>query len=91
MKAGQISYQGKLTFGTIMAKRKRGEALIKQSASVEFDFSEVDACDSSALALILALQRAALQNRVTISFAGLPQSLLDLAKLYNLTQIVKSH
>ncbi|HEX7157188.1 MAG TPA: STAS domain-containing protein [Burkholderiaceae bacterium] len=46
------------------------------------DMSAVVACDSSAVALVLAWQRAARDSGVKLALTGVPKDLLSLAALY---------
>lgn len=79
---------GKIDFDSVVALKVQGESLIQKGQPVEFDFSEVLECDSSALALLIAYRRAALKHQINVDFLKVPQSLLALAGLCNVTSLV---
>lgn len=65
------------------------EGLRAQSAtSVELDASALERFDSSALAVILGLHRAANQADKALVVSRLPARLQDLARLYGLGEIL---
>ncbi|MBV8208688.1 MAG: STAS domain-containing protein [Burkholderiaceae bacterium] len=66
---------------------QRGEAAIREGDS-HFDLSNVQRCDSSAVALLLAWERAARERGVRLEFAGVPASLRSLAKLYGVDVLI---
>lgn len=72
---------GAVCFATVLELRNQGFELIKQFPEVNFDFSQVNYSDSSAIALLLNLTRYAQQLKKTITFIDLPQQLLDIAGL----------
>ena len=58
---------------------------------VQIDFSEVTEVDSSAVALTLEWQRLAARKSVPLHFHNLPASMLNLAKLYGVSEFVQPH
>ncbi len=60
---------------------EQGFEAIKAGQTV-FDFSTVKVTDSSAVAVLLAWQRAARKAGVALSYINLPDSLKSLAELY---------
>jgi len=62
------------------------EAIERGDAS--FDLSAVRTCDSSALVVLLAWQRAALAAGKSIEVIGVPDDMLSLAKVYGVSNIL---
>jgi len=62
------------------------EAIERGDAS--FDLSAVRTCDSSALSVLLAWQRAALAVGKSIEVIGVPDDMLSLAKVYGVSSIL---
>jgi len=60
------------------------------STSVAVDASALQRFDSTALAVLLALRRAALQAGKTLALQGVPQRLQDLATLYGIAELLPS-
>ena len=58
---------------------------------VQIDFSEVTDVDSSAVALTLEWQRLAARKKVLLQFLNLPEAMLNLAKLYGVSEFVQPH
>jgi phospholipid transport system transporter-binding protein len=52
------------------------------------DFSNVEAVDSAAVSMLLAWSRAAKANKRSLRVTGLPESLLSLANLYGVTEML---
>jgi phospholipid transport system transporter-binding protein len=64
-----------------------GEAAIRNGDS-SFDLSGVQRCDSSAVALLLAWQRAAREQGLQLQVHGIPASLRSLAALYGVDSLI---
>ena len=64
-----------------------GEAAI-HSGDVEFDLSGVKRLDSSAVALVLAWDRAVRARGDSLKLKGIPASLRSLAKLYGVDSLI---
>jgi phospholipid transport system transporter-binding protein len=79
-----------LTFQTARGALERGLAALAGGQTV-FDLSSVTLADSSGVAVLLAMQRAARKAGVAVSFVNLPVSLKSLANLYGVdTLLVES-
>jgi len=55
------------------------------------DLEKVEAVDSAAVSLLLSWMRRAQSTRVTISFINAPASLLSLARLYGVAELLPLH
>lgn len=66
-----------------------GEAAIRGGDS-RIDLSAVKRCDSSAVALVLAWERAARAQGRDIELSGVPPSLKSLAALYGVDSLIPS-
>jgi len=64
-----------------------GEAAIREG-DLRFDLSRVKQCDSSAVALVLAWQRAAHARGQRLELNGVPLSLRSLATLYGVDSLI---
>lgn len=64
-----------------------GESAI-QGGDCRFDLSSVKRCDSSAVALLLAWQRAAHARGLHLELQGTPASLCSLATLYGVDALI---
>ena len=60
------------------------------STGVAVDASALERFDSTALAVLLELRRAALQAGKTLGLQGMPQRLQDLAALYGIAELLPS-
>ncbi|MBC7500491.1 MAG: STAS domain-containing protein [Herminiimonas sp.] len=58
------------------------------SGETDFDFSELTAVDSSAVAALLAWQRAAVRQKTQLVFSNVPVSLQSLATLYGVAELL---
>jgi len=63
---------------------------VEPSASIAVDASALQRFDSTALAVLLELRRAALQVGKTLALQGMPQRLRDLADLYGIAELLPS-
>jgi phospholipid transport system transporter-binding protein len=59
-----------------------------RAGDAAIDLSAVARCDSSAVALLLAWQRAARERGVTLGLTGVPKDLMSLAALYGVEVLV---
>ncbi len=81
---------GPLTMDTVpVLASALGEHLI--AGTTRIDFSEVTEVDSSAVALTLEWQRLAAEIKVKLDFQNLPPAMLNLSKLYGVSDIVQAH
>jgi phospholipid transport system transporter-binding protein len=69
------------------ALQQAGEAAIRDGDS-RFDLSSVKRCDSSAVALLLAWQRAAHARGLRLQLEGIPADLCSLATLYGVDSLI---
>jgi phospholipid transport system transporter-binding protein len=82
-----IALQGHLNMETVPAwfatglQRLAGEDLV-------VDFSRVDSVDSAAVGMLLGWARAAQHSERELRVAGLPESLLSLARLYGVNELL---
>ena len=76
-----------LTFQTARGALERGLAALVAGQTV-FDLSSVKLADSSGVAFLLAMQRAARKAGVAVSFINLPVSLKSLANLYGVDALL---
>ena len=70
-----------LTVENATAALERGLAAIKDGQTV-FDLGCIQSADSSAVAVLLAWQRAARKNGTTLAYTNMPASLKGLTSLY---------
>lgn len=76
-----------LTFDTARAALERGLAALRTGQTV-FDLDKLKLADSSGVAVLLAMQRAARKAGLTVSFINLPVSLKSLAALYGVDDLL---
>lgn len=83
-----IAYlEGDLTLGQAVRFMEEGEQLLAAGVTV-FDLSGLGQVDSAALSLFLNWRRSALTRGQAIGFRNTPASLLNLAKLYGVAELV---
>jgi phospholipid transport system transporter-binding protein len=73
--------------GNAAALLQLGEAAIRDGDS-RFDLSAVKRCDSSAVAVLLAWQRAAHSRGLRLDLEAVPASLCSLATLYGVSSLI---
>lgn len=85
-----LRVSGPLTMSTVPLL---ADALVEHLVAdpVEIDFSEVTDVDSSAVALTLEWQRLAARKKVLLHLRNLPEAMLNLAKLYGVSEFVQPH
>ena len=81
---------GRLDMSTCGAQARTLATLVRAHAQLELDFSQVDAADSAALALILELSRQAQTQDHILTLCGLSDGLKSLAALYGVDNLLKS-
>ena len=59
-----------------------------RGGDASFDLSAVRTCDSSALAVLLAWQRAAHANGRALQLTGVPQDMVTLATVYGVKDVL---
>lgn len=83
-----LRVSGPLTMETV-PELAAGLAQFLDGGNVEIDFSEVTEVDSSAVALTLEWQRMAAGKKVSLGLRNLPDSMLNLSKLYGVSEFVQ--
>ncbi|HWT72765.1 MAG TPA: STAS domain-containing protein [Oxalicibacterium sp.] len=76
-----------LTFDNASSVLRAGLQAIAGGQAV-IDFTDVKAADSSAVATLLAWQRAAQAHAVPLAFANLPDNLRSLIALYDVSALL---
>ncbi len=80
---------GPLTMDTVAHLLGASSALAMPQAGT-IDFGHVDRVDSAAVALLLAWKRRAAVEGASLRFSSVPKSLLSLAQLYGVEEILTS-
>lgn len=81
---------GPMTLSGATALLAEGEAAIAANASA-FDLAAVTEMDSSCLAVVFGWTRAASAAGKTLRLVNLPQSLLSLAAVYGVADLLPQH
>jgi phospholipid transport system transporter-binding protein len=84
----RLIVSGYVKFNSVVATMQAGKQFIASMPSIEVDLSGLAEVDSSALSLLLAWQRLALETQKAIHFYGAPRSLIDLARVYGLDAVI---
>jgi phospholipid transport system transporter-binding protein len=58
---------------------------------LQLDFTKVSEVDTSAISLVLELQRRAIAQKTEISVVGVPENLTSLMQLYGVDEIILKH
>ncbi len=85
-----VKLSGDINFTRVVSIRRMGELKLSRHSSVQFDFSGVVQCDSSALVLLMAWKRFAKAEGVNVEFLHLPSSLTSLAAMCNIESMITS-
>jgi len=88
-----LALQGALSFETVpgvLAESARYAERPDLPDRLTIDFAAITAVDSSAVALLLEWRRVAQQRGKTLVFVNLPPSLLALAKLYGVSELIQT-
>lgn len=83
-----LKVTGPLTMQTVPDLSKAVEEHFRTGATL-IDFSEVTEVDSSAVALTLEWQRLAARNKISLKLRNLPAAMLNLSKLYGVSELVQ--
>ena len=87
-KNNKFVLSGILNFSTVMKVYNSCiENLSKYSAS-EFDFSQVESCNSAGLALVIELKKYGRQVNKAVSISHLPEDLKSLAEVSGLSHLI---
>lgn len=79
---------GNLHFSNVMSVLEKSLSSFKKLPALVFDFSRLEASDSSGLALILEWIKLAKQYNKSIQFISLPKDLMEIAKAASLDKII---
>jgi phospholipid transport system transporter-binding protein len=83
----RLLLEGAVNVGTVSALLSAGADHVRDGAEV-IDFAAVTAVDSAAVALALALVRAAGAAGRTVTFANVPVAMSQLAELYGVSAFI---
>lgn len=78
---------GRLTMSTVPALYEAGLQHL-DSEDLLVDFSKVEAVDSAAVSMLLGWSRAAKSKKRSLRVTGVPESLLSLANLYGVAEML---
>ncbi len=78
-----------LTFDTVAANARRFMQMMhhQTQTDVVVDASDVTACDSAGLALLLEVRRVCKAQLCSLTIEGLRQNMLDLATFYHVDEL----
>ncbi len=79
---------GPLTMQTVPVLAKAADEHFRTGAN-QIDFAGVTEVDSSAVALALEWQRLAAQNKISLRLLNLPAAMLNLSRLYGVSELVQ--
>lgn len=82
-----IEVSGEMTLASAKVLLEAGSALLSRSDNI-VDLSEVSEVDSSGLTVIFGWVRAAARQGKTVRISNPPKSLLSLAALYGVTELL---
>ena len=83
-----IQVSGELTSKTVMDALAQFKRECKALPQWVIDFTKVTRVDSTALAMLIELKRNAKSRKKTVSFIYLPQSLMTIAHLSQLEELI---
>ena len=83
-----LKVSGPLILTTVPGICKEVEKHIQEGATL-VDLAEITEVDSSAVALTLEWQRLAARNNITLRLSNLPEAMLNLSKLYGVSELVQ--
>jgi phospholipid transport system transporter-binding protein len=81
---------GNLVFANISSVLDESK-LLTMPAQLQLDFTAVDEVDTSAISLILELQRRAMSQDTKISVQQVPENLSSLMQLYGVDALILNH
>lgn len=82
-----LQVSGRLTMETVAAMFN-ADLQPDSDGALVVDLGKVEAVDSAAVSLLLSWLRRAQRNKVTVSFANIPDNLLSLARLYGVAEFL---
>lgn len=83
----RLQVSGRLTMETVAALFNAG-LQPDGDGKLVIDLNKVEVVDSAAVSLLLSWLRRAQQNQVALSFVNVPDSLLSLARLYGVAELL---
>ena len=83
----QITIHGAMTVDTVPALL----AGVQLRAELQIDLKQVAEVDSSAISLMFEWLRLAQSNKAIVSYSNLPASLVSLAALYGVLDMIPQH
>lgn len=86
-----LSVNGDLVFSTVSRWRRTGRRYIQKAQQPSIQLSEVNSCDSSSVALLLAWLRDAKESGKVLRFVHPPQQLLDVARVYGVLDLLNGN
>ncbi len=88
-KADYYGLVGDLSFDSVVAIEKEGFAVIDEgSESITLDLSQVQACSSAAMALLLSWLRFAKRRQKQLHFVHLPSALMAMIQRAELESVM---
>ncbi len=90
----QYLISGTVDFSTVPDLLRQSQAFFAASEAAEngqlsIDLSQVEDCNSAALALMLEMVKSARQKKVEVLFENLPATLLTIAKAYGVENEIR--
>jgi len=85
---GDIAVSGRLGFAEVTGLLKTSTAFFNGQDELVFDLSAVEKVDSAGLALLVEWMSMAKKSSQAISFKGVPQQMLDIARVGGLEQVL---
>jgi phospholipid transport system transporter-binding protein len=85
---GGFALEGELVFRTVTALDRAARKAFAGAQSVEVDLAGVTRCDSAALALLLEWAGRARRGGVTLRYRSLPQTLLSIAAISEVEELL---
>ena len=83
----QLAIHSAMTVDTVSALL----AGVQLSGELEIDLKQVAEVDSSAISLMFEWLRLAQSNKAVVSYSNLPASLVSLAALYGVLEMIPQH
>ena len=87
----RLLVRGALTIGGVAALCEEGRPQFGDGGDLAVDLAAVTEVDSAALSLLFEWRREAQRHNTKMSFRNLPASLLSLAKLYGVSDLIATN
>lgn len=85
---GRFALTGDMSFATANQILRASEAVFPQHESLQVDMSQVGKADSAGLALLLEWKSQAAQRDASISYVGIPESLVSIARTSEVSDLL---